>query len=270
MKRSVKIGIAVAGVALLATLAGGAALASGRGPEHFAKRRVTRHIDAALDAVQATPQQRAAIHAARDHVFDSMAATHQDRAGEMAQALALWQADKLDETKVTALRARHVANAQKVGDAIVQAVHDAHDALTADQRQKLAAYAKSHRPAQMDGARPFFQHMINERIDDLLDDVHATDNQRSVVKAAAERAFTAIGESMSDHGQTFDQAVGVFTADQLDAQAVAQLRTQHQARAQKVGDAVIQALREIHDVLDAQQRQQVADWVRAHHRHHGG
>jgi hypothetical protein len=37
-----------------------------------------------------------------------------------------------------------------------------------------------------------------------------------------------------------------------------------------VGDAVVQALRDIHDVLDAGQRQQVADWVRAHHRHHGG
>ncbi|HEX8950554.1 MAG TPA: hypothetical protein VF945_01855, partial [Polyangia bacterium] len=54
MKRSWKIGIALAGVMVLALAAGHAALASGHLHEGFVKRRVTRHIDAALDAVGAS------------------------------------------------------------------------------------------------------------------------------------------------------------------------------------------------------------------------
>jgi Spy/CpxP family protein refolding chaperone len=270
MKRNVKIGLAIAGAVMLAVVAGGVALASDHGHEHFGKRRVARHIEAALDAVNATPQQRDAIHAARDHVFETIAAGHQGRAGEFQEALALWQADKLDDAKLAGLRARHQAQAQKTGDAIVQAVTDAHDALTAAQRQKLADYLRSHKPPQVEGARPFFQHMVNERVDDLLDDIHATAAQRTAIKGAVERVFTAVGESMGNHGADIDRAVAVFTADKLDAAAVAQLRSDHQARARKVGDTVVDALRDIHDVLDAGQRKQVADYVRAHHRHHGG
>jgi hypothetical protein len=49
------------------------------------------------------------------------------------------------------------------------------------------------------------------------------------------------------------------------------LQAERQAKMQKVGDAVVQALTDIHDALDAGQRKQVADFVRSHHSgHHGG
>jgi uncharacterized membrane protein len=67
-----------------------------------------------------------------------------------------------------------------------------------------------------------------------------------------------------------DQAVALFTADQLDAAQVAALRTAHEARTQQIGDAVVQALTEIHDALDAGQRKQVAAFIQAHHGPHGG
>jgi Spy/CpxP family protein refolding chaperone len=270
MKRSWKVGIAIAGVLVVAMIAGGVALASGHMHEGFAKRRVARHIDAALDAVGATPQQRDAIHAARDHVFDTIADGHKARQADFQEALSLWQADQLDPAKLAALRARHQAEGQKTGDAIVQALTDAHDALTAPQRQKLADYLRTHKPPQMDGARPFFQHMINERVDDLLDEIHATADQRTKVQAAVGRAFATVTTGMSQHGADLERAIGVFTADQLDPAALAQLRTEHQARAQQMGDAIVQALSDIHDVLDAGQRKSVADYVRAHHHHHHG
>jgi hypothetical protein len=75
---------------------------------------------------------------------------------------------------------------------------------------------------------------------------------------------------MGNHGPDIERAVSAFTADKLDPAAMAQLRSEHLARAQKVGDAVVQGLRDIHDALDAGQRQQVAEFVRAHHSHHGG
>jgi len=274
MKRRVKIAIGVAGVLIVALLVGGAAMASGRLHDGFAKRRVTRHIDAALDAVAATSAQRDAIHAARDHVFATFAESHQNQRADLEQALALWQADTIDTTKITALRARHQAAAKKMGDAVVQALGDAHDALTADQRAKLGAYLKSHRPPldakATDGMKPFVKHMVNERVDDMLDEIQARADQRDKVHAAVERAFTAIATNFGDHAAHFDEAIAVFTADKIDAAKVQALKAERQARMTQVGDAVIGALTDVHDALDAGQRKAVADFIRSHHRRHGG
>ena len=270
MKRSWKIGIALAGALLLALTVGGAALASDHLHQGFVKRRVTRHIDAALDAVGANVAQRDAVHAARDHVFATIEENQRAERGDFDAALALWQSDRLDRAAVATLRAHQLAAAKKTGDAVVQALSDAHDALTAAQRQKLAAYLRDHRPPRMDGAKPFMQHMVSERVDDMLDQIHATADQRTRVTAAVERAFSAIAGEMEDHTAHFDDAIAVFTADQIDQTKIAALQTERQAKMQKVGDALVQALTDVHDALDAGQRKQVAEFVRSHHSGHGG
>jgi periplasmic protein CpxP/Spy len=270
MKRSWKIGIALAGAFVLALAVGGAALASNHLHEGFIKRRVTRHIDAALDAVGANGAQRDAVHAARDHVFATIAANRSAERGDLDAALSLWQSDRLDPAALATLRAHHQAAAKKTGDAVVQALSDAHDALTAVQRQKLAAYLKDHRPPKMDGARSFMKHMVSERVDDMLDQIHATADQRAKVTAAVERAFTAIADGMGDHAAHFDDAIALFTADHIDSTRLASLQAEREAKMQKAGDAVLQALTEVHDALDAGQRKQVAEFVRSHHSGHGG
>jgi len=270
MKRSWKIGIALAGVMVLALAAGGVALASGHLHEGFVKRRVTRHIDAALDAVGASAAQRDAVHAARDHVFATLEENHRAERGDLDAALGLWQSDRLDSAAIATLRAHHLAAAKKTGDAVVQALSDAHDALTAEQRAKLADYLRAHRPPRMDGAKPFMKHMVQEHVDDLLDQIHATAEQRAKVTAAVERVFSAVSDGMSDHAAHFDDAIAVFTADKIDQGKLAALQAARQDKMQKVGDAVVQALTEIHDALDAGQRKQVADFVRSHHSGHGG
>jgi periplasmic protein CpxP/Spy len=268
MKRSWKIAIAVAGLVVIGLVAGGAALASGHFHEGFVKRRVTRHIDAALDAVGADAAQRNAVHAARDHVFATLDESHQTQKADIAAVLTLWESDRLDAAQIAALRGRHQATAKKTGDAVVQALSDAHDALTAAQRQKLADFLRAHKPPKMDGAKPFFRHMVDERVDDMLDEIKARSDQRDKVHAAVERAFAAISGEMGSHQADFDQAIAVFTADQIDAAQVAALQAARQARLQKIGDTVVQSISEIHDALDAGQRKQVADFVRSHH--HGG
>lgn len=269
MKRSWKIGIALAGALVLALAAGGAALASGRLHEGFVKRRITRHIDAALDAVGASTAQRDAVHAARDQVFATIAANHEAERGDLQAALSLWESDRLDPSAVATLRAHHQAAAKKTGDAVVQALSDAHDALTTAQRQKLADYLRSHQPPKMDGAKPFVKHMMAERLDDMLDQIHATADQRAKVTAAVDQAFATISANFDDHAAHFDDAIAVFTADKIDQAKLASLQAERQAKMQKVGDAIVQALTEVHDALDAGQRQEVAAFVRAHHQRHG-
>ncbi len=270
MKRSWKIALAVTGALLVALVVGGAAVASGRMHEAFMQRRVSRHIDAALDAVHATPAQRDAVPAARDHVFTTIAETHQSERADLDAALALWQADSLDSAKLAELRARHQAAGQKIGDAVVQALSDAHDALTAPQRQQLADYLRAHRPPSMEGAKPFMRHMVSEHVDDLLDQIHANADQRTRVHAAVDNVFAAVGDTMSHHGADMEQAIALFTSNQIDTAKVQALQANRQAQMQKVGDAVVQALSDIHDTLDAGQRKQVADFIRSHHHGHGG
>jgi hypothetical protein len=269
MKRSLKITIAVAGLVVAALLVGGAAMASGHFHEGFLKRRITRHIDAALDAVGADAEQRDAVHAARDHVFATINESHAAEKADFATALTLWESDRLDPAQLQALRARHQAMAQKTGDAVVQALSDAHDALTPAQRQKLADYLRAHKPPKMDGAKPLFRHMLDERVDDGLDEIHARVDQRDKIKAAVENAFAAVTSEMGSHEADFDRAIVVFTADRIDAAKVTELQQAHQARRQKIAGAVVQALTDIHDALDASQRKQVADFIKSHHPHGG-
>jgi Spy/CpxP family protein refolding chaperone len=151
----------------------------------------------------------------------------------------------------------------------VQALSDAHDALTPPQRLKLAEFLRSHKPPRMDGAKPFIKHMMSERVDDMLDQIHATADQRAKVTAAVEGAFATVSGSFEDHAAHMDDAIALFTDDQIDQGKLAAMQAERQAKMQKAGDAIVQALTQVHDALDAGQRQQVAAFVRSHHGHHG-
>jgi Spy/CpxP family protein refolding chaperone len=274
MKRSSKIAIGLAGALVVALAAGSAALASGHGHDAFVKRRITRHIDQALDAVAANGAQRNAVYAARDHVFATLEESHKAERGDFEEALKLWEADRLDAGQLATLRARHQAAAKRAGDAVVQALSDAHDALTAEQRRKLGDYLRAHRPPfdrhNVEAMKPFAHHMVSERVDDLLDEIKARPDQRDKIHAAVERAFASVTAQLGDHAAQLDQAVTLFTADRIDNAKVAALQAERQARMQSVGDAIVQALSEVHDTLDAGQRKAVANYIRAHHRRHGG
>jgi Spy/CpxP family protein refolding chaperone len=108
------------------------------------KHRLAGHIEDALDAVNATDAQRTAIRAAVDHVFTTMEAGKAEHDAQVARALALFEADHVDPAELARLRETHVAARQKIGDAIAQAVEDAHDALTSAQREQLVAWVRSH------------------------------------------------------------------------------------------------------------------------------
>jgi Spy/CpxP family protein refolding chaperone len=112
--------------------------------------------------------------------------------------------------------------------------------------------------------------MINERVDDMLDEINARADQRDKVHAAVERAFAAVAGTVGEHAAHFDEAIALFTADQIDSGKLQALAAERQARMQQMGDALIQALTEVHDTLDAGQRKTVADFVRKHHGRHGG
>jgi Spy/CpxP family protein refolding chaperone len=254
--------------------AGGVALArhagGGWGPERM-KAKVTERIDEALDVAKATPAQKTAVYAARDHVFATFEESHGDHRAQMEKVLNLFEADKVDPAQIAALRAEHEARAQRIGDAVVQAIYDVHDALTPAQRKLVADWARTHKPGQMMGpgghhgrGAAFFKAMVSTRIDEALDAAHVTDAQKARLHETRDRVFAVVEAAhQEDPSPRIDQALTLFEADKLDAAKVAELRAQHLAQGKKVGDALVGAVTEAHDVLTAPQRKALTDWLRA-------
>lgn len=158
MRTRTKIGLAVAGVG--AVLA--AATAFAFGGHHGAgggvmKRVVVAVIDDALDqAGGVTPEQRAAVHAARDRVLAAFETHRATRLARRDEVLRLFEAEPLDAARLATLRQEIEADHRQIADAIGQALGDVHQALTPAQRQAVAAYVRSHRHAHW--GRPWGGH----------------------------------------------------------------------------------------------------------------
>jgi len=274
MKRSWKILISVAAVAVLASLAFAHGRHGHRGMHGaWFKEHVGEKVDDALDAAKATPAQRNAIHASLDHVFDTVAAGQEAGGRAMAGAIQLFSADKIDQAAVAQHRAQKEAQVQKIGDAVVQFVHDAHDALTAPQRQQVIAFVKQEKAEH--GAGNGFRErmmgaMIQTGVDSVLDELKATPEQRTAINAAKDRVVAAFKTGHADKGADLEQLLGLFAADKLDNAKIDALRTDHMQRMRKIADAVIQSITDVHDVLSADQRAQLIAFVKAHHPHHRG
>jgi len=228
---------------------------------------MAKRLDKALDAVKATPAQKQAIEAARDHVIATIQEVHKDKSGTMQQALDLFAADRIDQAKLTALRTQHQADAKKIGDAIVVAVQSTHDALTSAQRQQLVAYLKANKPMPQTRERHvgLMKNMVSVHVDDMLDKLQASDTQRKTIHAAVDKAVATIEQNQHDHEVAFDQALQIFAADKLDQQKIAAFRAEREAAHQRAADAIVGAVQTVHDTLTPAQRQQLVSFVKEHH-----
>ncbi len=247
---------------------GARAIANRRGG-HM-KAMVSAHIDQALDAAKASAAQKQAVYAARDHLFDAFANAHKPDQAQLEQALAMFQAETLDQAKIAEIRGRHETDARKVGDAFVQALSDTHDALTAPQRAAVVDYIKAnHKGHDQPGLRKaFFKHLIDNRIDDALAAIQATPKQRQVVTDAKDRVLAAAENMHQGRGADLERALELFKADKLDTAQIDAFRGKHQAQMKTMVDTVLQAVTEVHDALNAGQRTLLTDYIRSH-KHHG-
>ena len=143
-RRTILTTVAVAGVALVT---GVAAFAHGPGWRHagMMKRMASAMIDEALEPAKVTPEQRAKIYAARDRAFAAFEAQHKTRGTHMAEALALFEADTIDATRVAAFRAQREAEHRQIGDTVAQSLTEVHDVLTPVQRKAVADWIRQHR-----------------------------------------------------------------------------------------------------------------------------
>ena len=140
-RRTMMVMFGVLGVGLLAGAAGLAFAHQGR--EAMMKRFVSSAIDDALAPAQPTPEQRAAIYAARDRAFAIVEEHRKGRRAHIEEALALFEAEP-DPARLQAFRERAAGEHERVREAISQAIVEAHDVLTPVQRKAVADYVRSH------------------------------------------------------------------------------------------------------------------------------
>ena len=268
MKRRWLMGL----VMIAAAIAFVGARAFAHGPGMW-KQHLEKKLESLLDEANATPEQRNAVRAAIDHVIATAEETHQGQPAMMDEAAKLFEADRLDANAIAQHRKQHEAAEQKIGDAVVQALSDIHDTLTPSQRRVVADAIRSHRDERGMHAE-FFKRMITAKIDDALDAANVQGAARRAAYDARDRVFAAIEQVQRQHVADLDQAIAIFTADKIDSNAVAQLRAKHQAETKQTGDAIVAAITELHDALDAGQRKALVEYARSHRPrwagHHGG
>jgi Spy/CpxP family protein refolding chaperone len=139
------VAVAVAALTGIGIMKGSAHAGFGHGRQAIMKRFVTSAIDDVLDEAKVTPQQRATLTASRDRVFSVMENNMRDNRGHMEDALRLFEADRVDEAQLKALRTQREAAHKQVADAVQQALTEAHDTLTPQQRHVVAERIRSFR-----------------------------------------------------------------------------------------------------------------------------
>lgn len=152
MKRRTWLGLIAVAVAVPAAGAALFTVARAHGHGGFGmhgplmKRMVSAALDEAIDQAKVTAEQRTAIHAARDRAFAAVDAHRSDRRAHREQALALFEADRIDPVRLQAqMEQRH----QAMHSAIAQAIVEVHDTLTPEQRRIVAQYVRTHGPGGM-------------------------------------------------------------------------------------------------------------------------
>lgn len=151
ISRRLKFGVitaALVGLAGFGMMKGAQAGWNHGGKHAIMKRFVASAIDEVLEDAKATPQQLATIHAARDRVFTAFENSRSSHKGQMEEALRLFEADRIDEARMAALRTQREGEMKQIGDVVQQAIVEAHNTLDPQQRrivtERIRQFRQSH------------------------------------------------------------------------------------------------------------------------------
>ena len=126
----------------------------------------------------------------------------------------------------------------------------------------VSVRAHAQGPAGMHAG--MMKRMISAALDEALDQAAVTAEQRTAIYASRDRVFAAMEAQRPDRGAQREQVLVLFEGDRLDATQLQAVHAQMAQRRQAIGDAITQAIVEIHDTLTPAQRQIVASYARTH------
>jgi Spy/CpxP family protein refolding chaperone len=105
------------------------------------------HIAHMLEVAGATPEQKAKIHQIMMGAMQSLGPPHHKLAGTHQELHAILTAPTIDRAALERLRAERMADADQASRVVVQALADAAEVLTPEQRAKLATAMAEHQHA---------------------------------------------------------------------------------------------------------------------------
>ena len=161
-RRIVRRRLVIGGAAALVLAAGGAAAARAWTVHHFHPHvawtssqaipvdLVEQRIDHILKSVDATPDQQAKLHAIVEAAVKDLDPIRQQLAGTRKEMATLLGAPQIDRAAVEQLRGERVAEMDQASKRMTQALLDAADVLTPDQRKTLADKAAAWQPRHQD------------------------------------------------------------------------------------------------------------------------
>ncbi|PYO48341.1 MAG: hypothetical protein DMD84_21380 [Candidatus Rokuibacteriota bacterium] len=177
--------------------------------------------------------------------------THQLHAGRPSSACGLTKARHIT-TRRTVMTTRTI---QRVTTVFLMAA-----AIVVVGLVSVRAHAQG--PAGMHAG--MMKRMISAALDEALDQAAVTAEQRTAIYASRDRVFAAMEAQRPDRGAQREQVLALFEGDRLDATQLQAVHAQMAQRRQAIGDAITQAIVEIHDTLTPVQRQIVASYARTH------
>jgi Spy/CpxP family protein refolding chaperone len=107
---------------------------------------------------------------------------------------------------------------------------------------------------------------VNGRVDDLLDDVDATPDQRTKIHAVADRMLAEAQALHKDRGQVHDTVLAEWKAETPDKARLHALVDARADELRKLAHDAVDAGVEIHDVLTPAQREKLAKKAERWHR----
>ncbi len=109
---------------------------------------------------------------------------------------------------------------------------------------------------------------MERRLDKMLDNVKATDSQRTAIKAIFARMFAEMHPVVDQHKALHEQIATAFTSSTVDRAAVENLRKQVPTLVDQASQVFTKALLDAGDVLTPEQRQALVKHMQEHHGRH--
>jgi Spy/CpxP family protein refolding chaperone len=98
---------------------------------------VTDRVDDALDDLDASPQQRARIHAVKERMLASARKLHEGSHADREAVVEAWKAPSPDRARLHAIVDERIDALRAVAHEAVDAGIEVHDVLTPEQREKV-------------------------------------------------------------------------------------------------------------------------------------
>lgn len=114
-----------------------------------------------------------------------------------------------------------------------------------------------------------FERFVEWKIDDMLDEVDATDDQRTQVRAIATAALADMGEFREFKREGREALVDALTQETVDREALEALRQSKLETADRASQRLLAALADAAEVLTPAQRAELAEELASRDWHRG-